>query len=207
MTNTLQRHDFEKQAVPLLGELYASALRLTKQKENAEDLVSEVYTKAWKAIGQFEPGTNLRAWLYKILTNTYINHYRKKKREPAMVELDKPVENNGGQEPVSLYDHLVETNPSPSENPERVLTNHFLDRDMKRAIESLPEEFRLVVVLADVQSFSYQDIAEMLDIPIGTVRSRLWRGRRLLQQNLWEHAVESGVIPNADPAASKGRPS
>src|SRR5476651_669979 len=85
-----QKQDFEKQALPLLGELYASALRLTKQKENAEDLVSEVYTKAWKSINQFEPGTNLRAWLYKILTNTYINHYRQKKREPAMVALDQP---------------------------------------------------------------------------------------------------------------------
>ncbi len=190
---TLQKNDFEKQALPLLGELYASALRLTKQKENAEDLVSEVYTKAWKSIEQFEPGTNLRAWLYKILTNSYINHYRKHQRQPSMVELDKPLEGSEG-EMTSLYDHLIETRTPVSENPERALANRFLDKDIKQAIDALPEEFREVVVLADVQSFSYQDIADMLEIPIGTVRSRLWRARNLLQKNLWDHAAAIGVV-------------
>lgn len=187
------RERFEKDALPYLQELYASAMRMTRQKESAEDLVSEVYTRAWKAFDQFQPGTNLRAWLYKILTNTYINHYRHKQREPQMIDLDKPdesEESTGG----ALYDRLVNTREHPSENPEQVLSNRLLDRDLTLAIDRLPEEFRMVVILADVQNFSYQDIADMLQIPIGTVRSRLWRGRRLLQQNLWSRAVEAGVV-------------
>src|SRR5476651_194867 len=136
-----QQQDFEKQAIPLLGELYASALRLTKQKENAEDLVSEVYTKAWKAFDQFEPGTNLRAWLYKILTNTYINHYRQKQREPYMVELDRPEDSDSGAGG-DLYDRILGASPSPFDNPDAALANRILDQDLKKAIEGLPDEFR-----------------------------------------------------------------
>lgn len=194
MTQTTDsRQLFEKEAVPHLQELYASAMRMTRNRESAEDLVSEVYSRAWKSFHQYQPGTNLRAWLYKILTNTYINHYRHKQREPVMLELDKPddTENgNGG----GLYDRLASSSEDPTENPERVLSNHILDSDLKKAIDSLPEEFRMVVLLCDVQNFSYQEIADMLDIPIGTVRSRLWRGRRLLQQILWKQAVERGVV-------------
>lgn len=184
---------FQQDALPYLQELYASALRMTRQKEAAEDLVSEVYSRAWKSFDQFKPGTNLRAWLYKILTNTYINHYRHKQREPLMLELDKPEETESG-EAGSLYDHLADTKSDPSGNPERVLSNRFLDRDITQAIDHLPDEFRMAVILSDVQNFSYQEIADILDIPIGTVRSRLWRGRRLLQQNLWKQAVETGVV-------------
>lgn len=191
------RERFEAEALPYLQEIYASAMRLARQKEAAEDLVSEVYARAWKSFDQFQPGTNLRAWLYKILTNTYINHYRHKQREPQMVKLDKPDESDtstGG----ALYDRLINHQEHPSENPEHVLTNRFLDRDLTKAIDHLPEEFRMAVILADVQNFSYQDIADMLHIPIGTVRSRLWRGRRLLQQILWKQAVETGVVSAAE---------
>lgn len=193
MTATPSRERFEAEALPYVQELYASAMRMTRNREGAEDLMSEVYARAWKSFDQFQPGTNLRAWLYRILTNTYINHYRHKQREPQMIDLDKPDENEtstGG----TLYDRLINTHAHPNENPELVMSNRFLDRDLTGAIDKLPEEFRMVVILADVQNFAYQEIADMLEIPIGTVRSRLWRGRRLLQQTLWNQAVEAGVV-------------
>lgn len=185
---------FEQETMKYMDELYASAVRMTKNKEAAEDLLSEVYTKAWKAYDRFEQGTNARAWLYKILTNTYINQYRQKQRTPLMVELDKPVEtqsSSGGD----LYDRILGASPNPFDNPDQVLTNRILDQDLKKAIDHLPEEFRMAVVLSDVQNFSYQEVADILSIPIGTVRSRLWRGRRLLQKVLWEQAVENGLVP------------
>jgi len=184
---------FENEALKYLDELFASAMRMTRQKEAAEDLISEVYAKAWKSFGQFEPGTNLRAWLYKILTNTYINHYRQKQRQPLMVELDRPEDpetGSGGD----LYDRILGASKSPFENPDLALTNRILDQDIKKAIDDLPDEFRLAVLLSDVQNFSYQEIADILDVPIGTVRSRLWRGRRLLQKVLWKQAVTAGIV-------------
>lgn len=190
MATAPNREQFQKEAFPYMDEMYASALRLARQKENAEDLVSEVYSRAWKSYGQFQPGTNMRAWLYKILTNTFINHYRHKQREPGMVNLDQPSGDTETGEGTTLYDRLADTAPKPDE----VLANRFLDRDLQTAIDSLPDEFRMVVVLCDVQSFSYQDAADMLDIPIGTVRSRLFRGRRLLQKALWDQAVSTGVV-------------
>ena len=195
--STLNKELFEKEATKYMDELFASAIRMTKQKEAAEDLLSEVYAKAWKAFDQFEPGTNLRAWLYKILTNTYINHYRQKQREPYMVELDRPedsVTGAGGD----LYDRILGASPSPFDNPDAALTNRILDQDLKKAIEDLPDEFRLAVLLSDVQKFSYQEIADILSIPIGTVRSRLWRGRRLLQKILWKQAVEAGIVSESN---------
>lgn len=184
---------FEKDAMAYLDELFASALRMTRQRESAEDLISEVYSRAWKSFAQFEPGTNLRAWLYKILTNTYINHYRAKQREPLMVELDKPDDSENGSGG-DLYDRIVGASASPFDNPDATLANRILDQDLKKAIDGLPDEFRMAVLLADVQNFSYQEIADILEIPIGTVRSRLWRGRRLLQRILWKQAVEAGIV-------------
>src|SRR6266571_8062887 len=156
---------FEKEALKYLDELFGSALRMTKQREAAEDLLSEVYAKAWKSFSQFEPGTNLRAWLYKILTNTYINHYRQKQREPFMVELDRqddPDKGSGGD----LFDRILGASPSPFDNPDQALANRILDQDLKKAIDSLPDEFRIAVLLSDVQNFSYQEIADILSIPI-----------------------------------------
>src|SRR5580765_4226144 len=166
---------FEKEALKYIDELFASAMRMTRQKEAAEDLLSEVYTKAWKSFAQFQPGTNLRAWLYKILTNTYINHYRQKQREPLKVELDRPSdpENGSGGD---LFDRILGASKSPFDNPDQALANRILDQDLKKAIDGLPEEFRMAVLLSDVQNFSYQEIADILSVPIGTVRSRLWRG-------------------------------
>jgi len=187
---TPTREQFQQEAFPFMDEIFASALRFTRQRENAEDLVSEVYSRAWKSYGQFERGTNMRAWLYKILTNTYINHYRQKQRQPSIINLDQPQGDLESGETTSLYDRLADTAP----RPDQVLANRFLDRDMQKAIDALPEEFRMVVILCDVQSFSYQDAADMLEIPIGTVRSRLFRGRRLLQKALWEQAVATGVV-------------
>jgi RNA polymerase sigma-70 factor, ECF subfamily len=188
-TVPVSQDQFQKEAFPFMEEIYASAMRLTRKKEDAEDLLSEVYSRAWKAYGQFERGTNMRAWLYKILTNTFINHYRHKQREPSIVNLDQPTETESG-EGGTLYDRLADT----SARPDDVISNRLLDTDIKRAIDSLPQEFRMVVLLCDVQSFSYQDAADMLSIPIGTVRSRLFRGRRLLQKILWEQAVSTGVV-------------
>ncbi len=198
MVGTMERQDsakelFEKEALKHMDELFASAIRMTRQKEAAEDLLSEVYAKAWKSFGQFQPGTNLRAWLYKILTNTYINHYRQKQRGPLMVELDRPEDPDTGAGG-DLYDRILGASPSPFDNPDQALANRILDQDLKKAIDGLPYEFRIAVLLSDVQNFSYQDIADILDIPIGTVRSRLWRGRRLLQRILWKQAVEAGIV-------------
>jgi len=198
MAAIMERRDtskelFEREALKHLDELFASAMRMTRQKEAAEDLLSEVYAKAWKSFSQFQPGTNLRAWLYKILTNTYINHYRQKQRQPLMIELDRPNDpetGTGGD----LYDRILGASKSPFENPDQALANRILDQDLKSAIESLPDEFRLAILLSDVQNFSYQEIADILDVPIGTVRSRLWRGRRLLQKVLWKQAVAAGIV-------------
>jgi RNA polymerase sigma-70 factor (ECF subfamily) len=184
---------FEKEALKYLDELFGSAMRMTRSKEAAEDLISEVYTKAWTSFSQFQPGTNLRAWLYKILTNTYINHYRQKQREPFKVELDRPSdpENGSGGD---LFDRILGASKNPFDNPDQALANRILDQDLKKAIDSLPEEFRMAVLLSDVQNFSYQEIADFLSVPIGTVRSRLWRGRRLLQRILWDQAVSAGIV-------------
>ncbi len=184
---------FRAQALKYMDELYASSVRMARNKEAAEDLLSETYTKAWKAFGRFEQGTNMRAWLYKILTNTYINQYRHKQRTPYMVELDKPQDPDssaGGD----LYDKILGASPTLFDNPDHVLANRILDQDLKKAIDALPDEFRMSVILSDVQQFSYQEVADILSIPIGTVRSRLWRGRRLLQAALWQQAVASGLV-------------
>lgn len=199
---TATRELFEKEALPLLDELYGSALRMTRKKEAAEDLISEVYERAWKSFHQFEPGTNLRAWLYRILTNTFINHYRSKQREPLVLDLDRPDENEEGTGG-DLYDRIAGASRSLFDNPDAVLANRILDQDLNKAIDLLPEDFRMAVLLSDVRHFSYQEIADMLDIPIGTVRSRIFRGRRLLQKALWKQAVEAGLVPDH---TSKGTP-
>src|SRR5690349_7423969 len=187
---TTNKELFEKEAMKYMDELFASAMRMTRQKESAEDLLSEVYTNAWMAFDHFEPGTNLPAWLYTILTNTSNNHCRHIHREPYMVELDRPEDPDTGAGG-DLYDRILGASPSPLENPDAALANRILDQDLKKAIEHLPDEFRLAVLLSDVQNFSYQEIADILSVPIGTVRSRLWRGRRLLQKILWRQAVEA----------------
>ena len=180
--------DFAEEAMPLMGSLYSGALRMTRNPADAEDLVQETYLKAYRAFGSFQEGTNLKAWLYRILTNTFINSYRAKKRRPDESDLDDV-------EDLYLYRRLggleaAETGRSAEDE----LLDHVTDTQVKEAIESLPEQFRVAVLLADVEGFSYKEIAEILDIPIGTVMSRLHRGRKGLQKRLLEYAVERGLV-------------
>jgi RNA polymerase sigma-70 factor (ECF subfamily) len=174
---------FAEQAMPFMDALYTGALRLTRNSADAEDLVQETYLKAYRAYGSFEEGTNLRAWLYRILTNTFINMYRSKKRRPLETDL-------ADVEDLYLYRRLGGLEAATaSRSAEDELLDWFTDTEVKEAVESLPEQFRLAVLLADVEGFSYKEIAEILDVPIGTVMSRLHRGRKALQRKLYDFAA------------------
>ncbi len=177
--------NFERDAMQYAGQLYSAALRMTRNPADAEDVVQETYLKAYRAYATFKEGTNLKAWLYRILTNTYINRYRKKQRRPSEVEL-------GELQDLYLYRRLGEVSGA-SLSAEEVALDQFVDADIKQALESLPEHFRMPVLLADVDGFSYKEIAEIIDVPIGTVMSRLHRGRKALQKKLWNVAEERGL--------------
>jgi RNA polymerase sigma-70 factor, ECF subfamily len=177
--------DFERDAMKYAPQLYSAALRMTRNPADAEDVVQETFLKAYRAYGTFEAGTNLKAWLYRILTNTYINRYRKQQRRPSEVEL-------GELQDIYLYRRLGETSGASVSAEEEVL-DRFVDTDIKESLESLPDHFRLPVILADVDGFSYKEIASIMDIPIGTVMSRLHRGRKALQQKLWRLAEDRGL--------------
>jgi RNA polymerase sigma-70 factor (ECF subfamily) len=179
------RERFERDALPLLGQLYPAALRLTRNPSDAEDLVQETYFRAYRGFSGFREGTNLRAWMYRILTNTFINTYRKKQREPVTVA-DEDIED------WYLYQKLGESGVEAS--AESAVLERIPDEDVQGALEALPEGFRLAVLLADVEGFSYKEIAEILNIPIGTVMSRLHRGRRALEKALWETVRERGLV-------------
>jgi RNA polymerase sigma-70 factor, ECF subfamily len=179
------RERFEREVLPLLPSLYSAALRMTRNPADAEDLVQETYLRAYRGFASFQEGTNLRAWMYRILTNTFINSYRKKQREPLTVP-EEDVED------WYLYDRLGESGAEPSAEAEVIA--RMPDEDVQRALEELPEVFRLAVLLADVEGFSYKEIAEILGIPIGTVMSRLHRGRRALEKALWEKVRERGLV-------------
>ncbi len=180
--------DFADQAMEFMPALYSAALRMTRNRSDAEDLVQETYLKAYRSFDGFEQGSNLRAWLYRILTNTFINTYRSKKRRPIETELDEGEDLHlfrrlGGLEAVTA-----------TRSAEDELMDWFTDAEVKDALESLPDNFRIPVLLADVEGFSYKEIAEMVDIPIGTVMSRLHRGRKSLQKQLYGFALERGLI-------------
>lgn len=178
---------FAEQAMEYMPQLYSAALRMTRNAADAEDLVQETYLKAYRGFDRFEEGTNLRAWLYRILTNTFINMYRSKKRRPTETELDEG-------EDLYLYRRLGGLEAArATRSAEDELMDFFTESEVKEAIESLPEQYRLVVLLCDVEGFSYKEIAEWLEIPIGTVMSRLHRGRKALQKQLYEFAVERGL--------------
>ena len=179
------RARFERDVLPLLPSLYGAGLRLTRNPQDAEDLVQEAYLRAYRGFSGFKEGTNLRAWMYRILTNTFINNYRKKQRQPVTVA-DEDIED------WYLYDKLGESGVEASAETE--VLEKIPDEDVQRALEDLPENFRMAVLLADVEGFSYKEIAEILEIPIGTVMSRLHRGRKALQKALWETVRERGLV-------------
>lgn len=184
---------FQEEALSHLDELYRTALRMTRRREDAEDLVQECYIKAFRFADRFEQGTDLRAWLFKILTNSFINRYRKASREPEATSLEDAGE-------YFIYNQLGGADGlvlSPSAEDEALAG--FLDSDVRSALESLPEQFRLMVLLRDVEDFSYKEIAGITGVPIGTVMSRLSRGRKLLQRMLWNRAVESGYAKEEGP--------
>lgn len=178
---------FADLAMPLMSPLYSAALRMTRNPADAEDLVQEAYLRAYRGFGGFTEGTNLRAWMYRILTNTYINSYRAKQRRPTETDLDDV-------EDLYLY-HRIHDAPGHGLgiSAEDDLMSQLGDVEVTDALESLPENFRIAVLLADVEGFSYAEIAEILDIPIGTVMSRLHRGRKALQKALYEFAVDRGL--------------
>ncbi len=181
----VKRRAFETEALPHMDALLRTALRMTKNQSDAEDLVQEAMVKAYRFWDKFEPGSNCRAWLFKIMTNIFINNYRSKSRTPVSVNVDDIDDN-------FLYGQLA--NLGPEENPEQALFAKIFDDDVKKAIEELPDDFRLVVVLSFLEGFSYQEIAEIADLQLGTVKSRLHRGRKLLQKQLYDYAVRNGYI-------------
>jgi len=183
---------FAEQAMPFMGSLYGAALRMTRNPSDAEDLVQETYLKAYRAFGSFEEGTNLKSWLYKILTNTFINSYRARRRRPVETELDEG-------EDLYLYRRLGGLEAATmGRSAEDTVLDRLSEPEVKAAVESLPEAFRLAVVLADVEGFSYKEIAEILDVPIGTVMSRLHRGRKALQKALHEYAGQYRLAAPAE---------
>jgi RNA polymerase sigma-70 factor (ECF subfamily) len=184
--------DFAEQAMPLMDGLYSAALRMTRNPSDAEDLVQETYLKAYRAFHSFQEGTNLKAWLYRILTNTYINTYRAKKRRPDETDLEEV-------EDLYLYRRLGGLEGATAgRSAEDELLDHLTDSEVKDALEALPEQFRMAVLLADVEGFAYKEIAEILDIPIGTVMSRLHRGRKAMQKQLYEFGRARNLVPDPD---------
>jgi RNA polymerase sigma-70 factor, ECF subfamily len=181
---------FQTEALPLLDSLYAGALRMTRNPADAEDLVQETMLRAYRSFDRFEPGTNLKAWLFRIMTNAYINTYRKKQREPQKVSQDEVEE-------FDLYQELKNHDPQFSSTPESIVLDQLVDTDIIEAIEDLPDQFRLAVILSDVEGFSYAEMAEIMDVPMGTVMSRLHRGRKALQKRLWELARDRGIVRGA----------
>ena len=181
------RTEFEREALPHLDALYGTAMRLTRNPRDAEDLVQDALLRAYRFWGQFEPGTNCKAWLFRILTNTFINRYHKNRRD---TELAKQVHADE-----DVAETVVSASAQDrSRDPEAAIVRGMLSDDVLKALDSLPTDFRLAVVLCDLQELSYKEIAEVMDCPVGTVMSRLFRGRRLLQKQLRGYAISEGVL-------------
>ena len=182
------QEQFTADAMQYAPQLFSTALRMTRNRSDAEDLVQETYIKGWRSFHTFQEGTNLRAWLFRIMTNTYINKYNAQKRKGPEVELDDVEE-------LFLYKRLGSIDQSQlSSSAEDQMLELFTDVEVKSALEELPEDFRIPVLLSDVDGFSYKEISEMLEIPIGTVMSRLHRGRKAMQKMLYEYARDRGLI-------------
>jgi RNA polymerase sigma-70 factor (ECF subfamily) len=182
---------FERDAMQYLDQLYSAAMRMTRNPQDAEDLVQETYAKAFAAFHQFKPGTNLKAWLYRILTNAYINTYRKRQRQPIE-------DSHEGIEDWQLARAETHT-PAGLKSAEAQALEHLPDSDVKDALQQLPEDFRLAVYLADVEGFAYKEIAEIMGTPVGTVMSRLHRGRNQLRSLLSDYARERRLMRDSEP--------
>ncbi|NUN70447.1 MAG: sigma-70 family RNA polymerase sigma factor [Bacteroidetes bacterium] len=176
--------EFEQQTLPHMEVLYNYALRMTGNRDDANDLLQETFLKAYRFWDKFEQGTNLRAWLFRIMKNTYINLYRKESKEPDKVDYDE----------IEGFYNLIRDQNSDDNDLQEKMFGQLLDDDVSKALESLPEEFRTVVILCDIEGLAYEEIAEFLQVPVGTVRSRLHRGRKLLYAHLYEYAKQRGFI-------------
>jgi RNA polymerase sigma-70 factor (ECF subfamily) len=187
--------DFEREALPHLPALYAAALRMTRHEKDAEDLVQDALLRAYRFFDTFEAGTNCKAWLFRILTNVFCNRYREREREhEIMTEAEAS--------PANLEQFLGGAGRD-DRDAEGALLGHMVSADVEKALAALPSDFRMAVILADLEDFSYKEIAEIMECPAGTVMSRLYRGRKLLQQTLYQYAVEQGIIKSG---ASDGAP-
>jgi RNA polymerase sigma-70 factor (ECF subfamily) len=189
---------FEAAALPFLDSLYNMAFRLTRNAEDAEDLVQETYFKAYKHYDKFEAGTNIKAWLFRILKNSFINNYRKRQAQPpqsAFSEIEESLEN--------LVAH--QDAGQRIKDPEQEILDTILDEDVQKAIDALNEDYRLVIHLVDLEGFSYKEAAEILEVPVGTVMSRLYRGRRMLEQVLLKYAREHGYLRSSEPSKMRSR--
>ncbi len=178
--------DFSAQALSHAESLYNTALRMSRNAQDSEDLVQDTFYKAFRSLKQFQEGTNFRAWLFKILVNTYISKYRKATKEKGTSGYDDVEE-------FSLYGQVHNRLETPTDTPSQML-DRFLSEDIKKAIDRLPDVFREVVLLVEIEGFSYQEAADMLETPVGTIMSRLFRGRKILQKSLWDYAVDYGYV-------------
>lgn len=181
-----KQEDFEEEIIPHLDAMYNFALRLTSDPNDAEDLVQDTIVKAFRFFSSYEKGTNAKAWLFRILKNSYINNYRKKSKQPNQVDYDE----------VSSFYETIRADRTDTSDLEDRMFRELIDDDISNALEELPEDFRTVVLLCDVEGFTYEEIANMLDVPIGTIRSRLHRGRNLLKSQLMDYAKERGFQPD-----------
>lgn len=180
--------DFEREAVPHMDALFNFALKMTGDSDEADDLVQETYLKAFRFFDKFEKGTNCKAWLFRIMKNTYINKYRKETKEPDKVDYED-VEN--------FYEN-VKPSTTDSAHLEKDIYDNLLDDELSEAINSLPDDFKTVVILCDIEGFTYEEIADFIDVPVGTVRSRLHRARKMLFTKLQKYASEHGYISKDD---------
>jgi RNA polymerase sigma-70 factor (ECF subfamily) len=182
--------EFERQAMPFLESLYNTALRMTRNAQDAEDLVQETFLRAYRSYHQFTPGTNLKAWLFRILKNAFINEYRKKRAAP--------VEEDFAGIEESFESRLDRDRAVSIRNPEEEAISRSLDQGVQRALAALPPDYRMAIVLADLEGFSYKEIAEILEVPIGTVMSRLYRGRKQLEEELLRYARERNYLAHGE---------
>lgn len=177
-----KQEDFNEEIIPHLDALYNFGLRLTSDPNDAEDLVQDTIVKAYRFFSSYEKGTNAKAWLFRILKNSYINNYRKKSKKPQQVDYDE----------VSTFYETIRAERTDTSDLEDKMFRELIDDELSNALDNIPEDFRTVVLLCDVEDFTYEEIANMLDVPIGTIRSRLHRGRNLLKAELMDYASKRG---------------